>query len=94
MGRVTVDAVRDTGELIVLEFDVQRDTVECWAERSCYAVFDRRALRAWLHAPAGYYIRDDVTWSRAATGVAVSFEPLVRWWVLTPEDLGRLRARL
>jgi hypothetical protein len=91
VNRVTIEAMDGTGRAVAVELAIRRQTVESWAGDRCRAVFRREQLQDWLATPSGFFSVGDMTWGCTDDGVAVTIDPIVPWWDVSPRDLERLR---
>jgi hypothetical protein len=78
----------------VFEFRPRGILVEVWRGDWLLAVFDRSELRAWLDAPGGALVNDEVLLEVDARG-----RPIIsaRWVIareIQPDDVAALRAAL
>lgn len=92
-GRFVVEVASSSRRPVEVEFAIRRDTVEVWLGKHCAGVMDRATLRAWLAAPAGPLVVDEVMWARAESGVALVVAD-IGWWPLVPHVLDGLRGRV
>jgi hypothetical protein len=92
--RIRVEVVTASNRAAGVEFRVRPEMVEAWFEQRLRAVFDRERLRAWLKAPSGRLIADDVVFSvdprSRGDRIAIGLTEVLAW-TLSPKELRQLR---